>query len=117
MPSDVYSIWSKCSGLKSATQNVLLSGKTASAGFGIWLWSGPFWMPPCTQVRSPNTVAGTCTPLKSSLAFGLNSTRIVSSLAVWVAFACLIWRGFWPVFIAFCSRLASCFAALGLPPV
>ena len=104
--------------LKSGTQNVLLSGSVALAGLGMPLCSGPFWMLPGTQVRSWNTVLGTITPVKSSLAAALNSTRTVSSLAVCVpAFVCLICRGFFPVLMAFCSRLASALAAFGLPPV
>jgi hypothetical protein len=97
---------------------VLLSGKGASAGFGIVLCSGPFCTVPGTQVRSPKTVLGTITPLKSSFAFSLNSTSRVSSLAVWVPpLVCLSWRGFLPVRIASCSSLASWRAAFGLPPV
>ena len=117
MPSEVYRILSKCSGLKSGTQNVLLSGNGASAGFGIWLCSGPFWTLPATHVRSSKTEAGTCTPLKSSLALGLNSTRIVRSLAVCVSGAFLYSRGFFFVLAAFFSVASSWRAAMGLPPV
>ena len=83
------------------------------------LCSGPFWTVPGTQVRSPKTVRGTWTPVKSSLAWSLNSTRIVSSFAVCVALAPLYWLliccGLWPVFSAFASSLASSRAVIGLP--
>jgi hypothetical protein len=55
---------------------------------------GPFWTVPGTQVRSSNTVLGTITPVKSSLALSLNSTSSVSSFAVWVVGAFLNLRGF-----------------------
>ena len=57
---------------------------------------GPFCTVPGTQLRSSKTVLGTITPVKSSFAWSLNSTSRVSSLAVWVPLACLIWRGLLP---------------------
>ena len=86
------------------------------AGFGIVLCRGPFCTVPGTQVRSSNTVFGTITSVKSSLALSLNSTSSVSSLAVCVLLAFLIFRGLWPVRMDLASSLASSRAAIGLPP-
>jgi hypothetical protein len=60
------------------------------------LCSGPFCTAPGTHSRSfagvvasSNTARGTIVSEKSSFAFGLNSIRIVSSLATWVSAAFL----------------------------
>jgi hypothetical protein len=96
----------------------LLSLRVESAGFGIMLCFGPFWTVPFTHVSAPKP-SGTMTPVKSSLACSLNSTRIVRSLATWVVLALLNLRlialGLLPVFIAWASSLASWRAATGLP--
>ena len=82
------------------------------------LFSGPLCTDPSLQSVAPNAV-GTCTPVKSSAAVSLNSTRIVSSLASWVALAPLYWLlialGLLPVRIDFASSFASSRAATGLP--
>ena len=77
------------------------------AGFGMLLCFGPFCTVPGTQVRSSNTVFGTITPVKSSLAWSLNSTSRVSSLAVWVLGAFLNLRGLCPVLIDPASSLGQ----------
>ena len=88
------------------------------AGSGMRLWRGPFCTVPGTQVSEPYSL-GTYAPEKSSFAFSLNSTRIVSRRASWVALAPLYWLlicfGFWPVLMALASSLASWRAATGLP--
>jgi hypothetical protein len=118
MPSSLNSIASKCSGEKSGTHIVLLSGIDAVAGSGMLLCSGPFWTLPGLQSVAPNAV-GTCTFVKSSFASSLNSTRIVRSFASCVDVAPLKRSfnsfGLLPVSIDLASSLARPRAATGLP--
>jgi hypothetical protein len=105
-------------GLKSGTQKVLLSVPRPSvAGLGIWLWSGPPSSVPAGSVThsSAPTKAGRSKPEKSSSASGLNSTRTVSSRAVWVLGAFLKARGLLPLLAAIASNRPSCLAAGGKP--
>jgi hypothetical protein len=87
------------------------------AGLGSRLWSGPFFTVPAGSVThsSEPMAAGRWKPEKSSLALGLNSTRTVSSRAVWVLGACLKDRGLLPVRAAIASSRPSCLAAGGKP--
>jgi hypothetical protein len=96
-----------------------LSASFEAAGFGMLLWVGPFCTEPGTHVSELNP-SGTIEPLKSSLAWSLNSTRMVRSLASCIVLACLNFcalmaLGLFPVRIDSASSFASWRAATGLP--
>ena len=81
------------------------------------LWSGPPSNVPAGSVThsAAPTKAGRSKPEKLSLASGLNSTRTVSSLAVWVLGAFLKARGLLPLLADLASSAPSTSAAAGLP--
>jgi hypothetical protein len=91
-------------------EGVVVGAAAEGRRVGRLLCSGPFSSVPggsVTQSSAP-TKAGRSKPEKSSLALGLNSTRTVSSLAVWVLGACLKARGLLPVLAAIVSSRPSC---------